>query len=71
MKEEAMHGAAVVERKPFVDLTLTEEASLVDVTLVSGGLGHGGDWHHGHGYGHGHGHGHDDSPTSHGHGGSY
>jgi hypothetical protein len=62
-----MHGTG---RKPFVDLTLTEEASLMDVTLVSGGLGHGGE-----GYGHhGHGHGHGDPPPpphGHGHGGEF
>jgi len=30
-----------LRRKPFVNLTLTEEASLMDVTLHSGGGGHG------------------------------
>lgn len=47
-----MHGA--VSKKPFVDLVLTEEASLLHVTLHSGGGEHG--------HGHGHGHGHDDPP---------
>ncbi len=61
-----MHGTG---RKPFVDLTLTEEASLMDVTLVSGGLGHGGGEGHGH-HGHGHGHG-DPPPPPHGHGGQF
>ena len=61
-----------LRRKPFVNLTLTEEASLMDVTLHSGGGKHGdgGDLH-GHGHGHdGHGHGHDKLPT-HGHGGGF
>ncbi len=65
-----MHGR-VLSRKPFVALTLTEEASLTDVTLFSGGHGHGGgDEGHGHGHGHDHGHGNDHS-SKHGHGGNY
>jgi hypothetical protein len=62
-----MHG--VLRRKPFVDLTLTEEASLLDVTLQSGGvvLVLGPDYH---GHEHGHGHGHGDS-VKHGHGGGF
>ena len=54
-----MHEALC--RKPFVDLTLTEEASLMDVTLHSGGGG-GGDYH-GHGHGNDHGEGQDRKST--------
>jgi hypothetical protein len=65
-----MHEA--LRRKPFVDLILTEEASLMDVTLHSGWGGHGGDFGPGHGPGHGHGQGHDESlKHGHGHGGRF